>query len=141
VEVKPRYLADKSALARLRYPPVRAVLEPLILAGDVATCGVIELEILYSARGFEDLVNTRQIRTRAFQSIDTVQVDFDRAAEVMTLLAQRGLHRSVGIPDLLIAALAERQALTLIHYDVDYENVAGVTGQPMQWVVPRGSVP
>jgi predicted nucleic acid-binding protein len=141
VAVSPRYLADKSALARLRHPPVRAVLEPLILAGDVTTCGVIELEILYSARGFEDLVNTREIRTRAFPLIETAQADFDRAAEVMTLLARRGLHRSVGIPDLLIAALAERKELTIIHYDADYENVANVTGQPMQWVVARGTVP
>ena len=42
----PRYIADKSALARLSHPPVHAALAPLILAGEVATCSVIELEIL-----------------------------------------------------------------------------------------------
>ena len=56
-------------------------------------------------------------------------------------LAQQGRHRSVGLPDLLISAVAERAGLTILHYDADYDSVAGVTGQPTQWVVPRGSVP
>jgi len=41
-----RYIADKSALARLSAPPVAAVLIPLIEAGLVATCAVIDLEVL-----------------------------------------------------------------------------------------------
>jgi predicted nucleic acid-binding protein len=139
--VAAQYLVDKSALARLRYPEVDTVLSPLILAGDVATCGVIELEVLYSARGYDDLVKTRSVRARAFPLAVMGQADFDRAIEVMAELARRGLHRSVGIPDLLIAAVAEREGLTLIHYDADYDFVAGVTGQPMRWIVPRGSVP
>jgi predicted nucleic acid-binding protein len=69
------------------------------------------------------------------------QADFDRAIEVLEELARRGLHRAVGIPDLLIAAVAERANLSVIHYDADYDHVAAVTGQPMQWVVPRGSLP
>jgi len=40
-----RYLADTSALARLRHPPVAEMLGPLIEAGLVATCGVIEFEL------------------------------------------------------------------------------------------------
>jgi predicted nucleic acid-binding protein len=59
----------------------------------------------------------------------------------MEELARRGLHRAVGIPDLLIAAVAERERLTLLHYDSDYDFVAGITNQPIQWVVPRGSIP
>jgi predicted nucleic acid-binding protein len=135
------YIADKSALARLRHPAVNAVLSPLILAGEVATCGVVELETLYSARSHEDLVRTRLTRARAFPLVHMTQADFDRAAEVMAELARRGRHRSVGIPDLLIAAVAEREQLIVIHYDADYDFVAAVTQQPMEWVVPRGSVP
>ena len=59
----------------------------------------------------------------------------------MEALAQRGQHRAVGLPDLLIAAVAERAGLIVLHYDADYELVAAVTGQAMQWIVPRGSVP
>jgi predicted nucleic acid-binding protein len=136
-----RYIADKSALARLRHPQVSAVLSPLILAGEVATCSVIELEVLYSSQSYQDLVRTRATRTRAFPLIPMTQADFDRATDVMQELARRGLHRAVGLPDLLIAAAAERERLTVLHYDVDFEHVAAVTGQAMQWVVPRGSVP
>lgn len=139
--MNPRYIVDQSALARLKYPSVGAVLSPLMLAGEVATCSVIELEILYSARGYDDLVKTRATRSRAFHLVSMTQDSLDRAMEVMEELARRGLHRAVGIPDLLIAAVAERESLTLIHYDADYEFVVAVTGQPMQWVVPRGTVP
>jgi predicted nucleic acid-binding protein len=141
VAVAPGYLADKSALARLRYPAVSAMLSPLILAGEVATCSLIELEVLYSARSYDDLTVTRATRSLAFPLIPMAQADFDRAIEIMEELARRGLHRAVGIPDLLIAAVAERAELSVIHYDPDYDQVAAVTGQPMQWVVPRGSVP
>ncbi len=137
----PRYIADKSALARLRYPPVSAVLSPLILAGQVATCGVIELEILYSARSHADLVQTRATRLLAFPIVPIVQADFDRAIDVMEELARRGMHRAAGLPDLLIAAVAERANLTVLHYDADYDLVAAATGQPTQWVVSRGTVP
>lgn len=139
--VAPRYIADKSALTRIRRPEVAAVLEPRILAGEVATCGVIELEILYSARSHADFVQTRATRSQAFESIPMVQADIDRAMDVMEQLAKRGQHRAVSLPDLLIAAVAERSRLIVIHYDADYDLVAVVTGQPMQWVVPRGSVP
>jgi hypothetical protein len=39
-----------------------------------------------------------------------------------------------------IAACAERHNATVIHYDSDYEVIAEVTGQPVDWVVPRGTV-
>jgi predicted nucleic acid-binding protein len=75
--VTAHHIADKSALERMRHPSVRSVLSPLILAGDLATCGVIELEVLYSARNFDDLVQTRRTRSLAFQLIETVQADFE----------------------------------------------------------------
>jgi len=56
------------------------------------------------------------------------------------MLAQGSQHRGVSLPDLLIAACAECQSLTVLHYDADYERIAKLTGQPTRWVVPRGSV-
>ena len=43
-----RYLADTSALARLRHASVAEVLGPLIESGLVATCGVIEFELAWA---------------------------------------------------------------------------------------------
>lgn len=37
-------------------------------------------------------------------------------------------------------AAAETAGLTVLHYDADLERIAEVTGEPMQWVVPRGTV-
>jgi predicted nucleic acid-binding protein len=64
-----------------------------------------------------------------------------RAIEVQTALARTGQHRGVPIPDLLIAAVAEASGLSVLHYDADFDRVAEITGQPVEWVVPRGSVP
>ena len=33
-----------------------------------------------------------------------------------------------------------RHQVTVLHYDTDFDLIATVTGQPTQWVVPRGSV-
>ena len=135
-----RYIADKSALSRMKHPAVAAVLSPLIVGGDVFTCGVIELEVLFSARTHADLVSTRTLR-RALPSVELSQSDFDRAIDVLEGLAKAGPHRTAGIPDLLIAAVAERNSLTVLHYDKDFDLIAKVTGQAAQWVVPAGSVP
>jgi hypothetical protein len=50
-------------------------------------------------------------------------------------------HAAGRPPDLLIAAVAERERVTVLCYNGDYELIAQVTGQPGQWVVPRGTVP
>jgi predicted nucleic acid-binding protein len=43
------------------------------------------------------------------------------------------------LPDLLIAAAAERHGVAVLHYDHEYELIASVTGQPVEWVVQRGT--
>lgn len=63
-----------------------------------------------------------------------------RAREVQVELLRRGQHRAVSIPDLLVAAVAESERLTVLHYDADFDLVAAVTGQPAEWVLPRGTV-
>lgn len=135
-----RYLADTSAVSRMRSPTVDARLGPLIESGEVTTCSVVELEVLYSARSAVEIHATREQR-KALPFVPMEQADFDRAAEVMEELAARGRHRSVGIPDLLIAAAAERAGMKVLHYDSDFEAIASFTEQPTEWVVPWGSVP
>lgn len=133
------YLVDKSALARMRREPVRRRLAPLIEGGLAATCAVIDLEVLYSARSSGDYSAIRQRRELAYQRVPLTEATFVRALEVQAQLAKTGHHR-VAIPDLIVAAAAEQAGLTVLHYDRDYDAIARVTDQPMQWVVPRGSV-
>ena len=134
----PAYLADKSALARMPNAAVRARLEPLLVDGMVATCGIIDLEIGFSARS---AAVHRDIR-RERRSLPRARIDddvLDRALEVQGLLADRGQHR-LPIPDLVIAAAAESAGLTVLHYDADFERIADLTGQAHDWVVPRGTM-
>jgi predicted nucleic acid-binding protein len=56
-------------------------------------------------------------------------------------LAVRSRHRGAKIADLLIAAAAEAAGLVVLHYDRDFELIAEVTGQPVEWVVAAGAVP
>jgi len=134
-----RYLADTSALARLDRPVVDAVLAPLIAAGLVATCGMVDLEVLFAARNPEDYLRRRQQLRDGFESLAMPDEVWQRALEVQTTLAGRSAHRGVALPDLLIAATAERHQVTVLHYDHEYELIASVTGQVTQWVIPRGT--
>jgi len=36
--------------------------------------------------------------------------------------------------------VAEVEGLTVLHYDGDFDLIAGITGQPTEWVVAAGSV-
>ncbi|MGH3544791.1 MAG: PIN domain nuclease [Mycobacteriales bacterium] len=133
------YVADKSAWARLDKPSVAAALVPLIDRGVVGTCGVIDLEILYSARnGIEHM----QMRTERRYSLPRLAMDdhvWDRAIEIQGELASEGRHRACSVVDLLVAVTAERHKVTILHYDHDYDIISSVTRQKTQWIVPAGS--
>lgn len=135
------YLADTSALARLRHGQVAAVLGPLIEAGLVATCGVIEFELGWATRSAKEYEELRADRDAGYEWLSTHDEDWRRALAVQGALWRSGRVRAVGFPDLLVAAVAERERVTVLHYDSDYDLIAQVTGQATQWVVPPGTVP
>jgi predicted nucleic acid-binding protein len=135
------HLADTSALARLRHRAVAAVLGPLIEAGLVATCGVVEFELGWATRTSAEFDELRADRDIGYEWLATLDEDWRRAVDVQASLWRSGRIRAVGFPDLLIAAVAEREHVTVLHYDSDYDHIAAITGQPTQWVTPRGTVP
>ena len=133
------YLIDKSALARMPHARAQARLVPILKAGEAATCAIIDLEVLYSTRNARGHSRARRRRALAYRQVPLTEATFHRAIEVQGLLAERGQHR-VPIPDLIIAAAAEQAGMVLLHYDADFDRIGAVTGQPMEWVVPKGSV-
>lgn len=60
------------------------------------------------------------------------QADFDRAIEAMQSLSRSGQHCAASLPHLLIAAVAERAGLCVLHYDEDFDRIAAVSGQRVQ---------
>lgn len=138
--LKPFYLGDTSALARLAHPDVAARLGPLIEAGLVARCTPTDLEAGVTSASPASHRAMRQARSSwPFVAMD--QAVLDRAVEMQDSLAERSQHRGAKIADLLIAAAAEAASLIVLHYDRDFDVIAKITGQPMEWIVAAGSVP
>ena len=135
-----RYLIDTSAAARAGHPEVARRLGQLITAGLVATCAPLDFEALYSARSPAEYDEVRADRALAYENVPTHDVDWGTALEIQSRLARQGQHRSVGMADLLVAAIAERERLTVLHYDRDFDVIGAITGQHTDWVVPAGSV-
>jgi predicted nucleic acid-binding protein len=133
-----RYLADKSVWAQVRQPAILSVMNEYVERGLIGTCPIVDLEILYSARTGTEHTHFRRQR-EAFEYFPLTDEIARRAVEVQGLLAGRAQHRAVSIPDLLVAAIAERFSLTVLHYDRDYERIAEITGQPTEWIVPAGT--
>jgi len=136
-----RYLADTSALARLHITEVRSVLAPLIEAGLVATCAVIEFEVLWSTRSPDELTTVRHDRNLGYEWLPTEDVDGRRALDVQGTLWASGRMRTVPLPGLLLAAIAERNQVMILHYGADYDTIASITGQPALWIVERARSP
>ncbi|MFK0096646.1 PIN domain nuclease [Streptomyces sp. NPDC091040] len=133
-----RYLIDKSALARWTKPTVKQVLKPLHERYLLAVCQPTEYEMVHSAR---DSSEATRISTwlHAFDYLHVTENTFARALEVQRHALHAGFHRALSLPDLLIAATAELNRLTVLHYDGDFDMIASLTGQPAEWVVPPGS--
>ena len=132
-------LVDTSVWARRRQPAVAAELERLLVTGQVRCCDVVRLEVGVIARSVAEHVGV-QARLGALPAVDVDDEVTGRALEVQEGLVARGHHRGVGLPDLLIAACAERAGVEVLHYDHDFDLISEVTGQPTRWVAPRGSV-
>lgn len=138
--LRPYYLGDTSALARIVRPEIAARLAPLIESGLVARCTPTDLEAGFSSESPAAHRRMRETRS-AWPSVPMDQRALDRAASVQDVLAARSQQRGAKIADLLIAAAAEAAGLVVLHYDHDFDVIAGVTGQPTEWVLPAGAVP
>jgi predicted nucleic acid-binding protein len=106
---------------------------------EIAVCGPVRLEILYSAKSADDYTAIAE-ELDALHQLPCDQAHWDRALDVQHALAQRGglHHRSVKLVDLMIAAIAERADATVWHYDSDYDRVAEITGQRTSLIDPGG---
>jgi predicted nucleic acid-binding protein len=136
-------LADTSAWVwtRAAAAELRAAFDQDVIEGRVATCDMVRLELLYSARNATEFTSLRS----ELDALPSCPIDVDqwqRALEVYEqLLRQGGLHhRAVRHPDLLIAAAAEAGGIPVLHYDEDHERIAAITGQEVRWLAPRGSL-
>ena len=112
-----------------------------MLAGEIATCEQVKLELLHSARNEREF----EAKRTSLDALPNCSAGADlwrRMIDVYGLLAAVGpqWHRSVKHADLVIAACAEAAGLPLVHYDQDFDAIVAVTGQPARWAAPPGSL-
>lgn len=134
-------LPDTSAWHRSAHPRLSAEWSRLLDADEIATTPPVRLEVLYSARSRRDYLELTE-ELDALRQIPCDQQEWERAMQVQHALAEQHdlHHRSVKIPDLVIAAAAELAGATMWHYDEDYDRIATITGQATLWIAPRGSL-
>jgi len=128
------YLIDTSGMFRILQGDLRKAWSDQLAAGVIAVCPIVELEFLYSARSLADRLEKQRLMHDLFGWVSMHERAYERAGEVQQLLTETGAHRSAGPVDLLIAATAERERLTVLCDDRDYQTVAAVTGQPVKLV-------
>ena len=138
------FLLDNSAWVRLGDPGLPAErageIADELAAGRVAVCLPFLLEAGYSAR---DAREHDRLLTELL-SLPLYSIDAgveQRAVDAQRRLARVGHHRLPPV-DLLIAALADRHRLAVLHYDHDYDLVAEKTDLAFDsvWLAPRGSL-
>lgn len=137
-------LLDNSAWARLsnpRLPPVRITeIADAVDAGRVMVCLPFLLEAGYSERGVNE---HRELLTELlalpWAAIDDLAER--RAIEAQRQLARAGHHRLPPV-DLLIAALADRHEVGILHYDRDYDLIASRTALSFEsvWLADPGTL-
>jgi predicted nucleic acid-binding protein len=128
------YLIDTSGLFRILQAQLRKAWSDQLAAGVIAVCPIVELEFLYSARSLADRLEKQRLMTDLFGWVSMHDGAYERAQDVQQMLTEIGAHRSAGAVDLLIAATAERERLTVLCDDHGYLTIARVTGQPVKLV-------
>lgn len=130
-------VVDSSAWARQRRPSVGSAWLQTARAGLFATCPVVVLEVLATARDRGE-----------HQRLDGLlaalrQAPVDRAVCEAALGASRELapdHRGIPAADYLIAAAAAARGFSVLHYDGHFDRLAPILGFESVWIARAGAL-
>lgn len=129
------WLIDKSAYVRMQLGQAADADEwnTRIERGLVRLSTITRLELGFSARSGEAGRAAFSLPPLSMMPVEhlTPAIE-DRAFEVQMLLADRGQHRAPSIPDLLIAATAEKAGMTVLAVDKDFDLIAEISGQAVE---------
>ena len=133
-------IADTSARARASHPLVRDLWATALRGRQIATCSIVTLELLYSAR------DAREFTTIEAEQALLRDVPVAASAQRAAIGALRdlasdgpGQHR-VPLADALIAAAAQEAGVDVLHYDHHYERLAQVLHFTSVWIAPPGAL-
>lgn len=135
------WLLDTSALAQAHRPEVTGRLEPLLRAGLLYTCPVLDLEVLTTARttdGYRELATERR---EAYRAVPLQPAVGERALSLQGLLTRRAHSGAADPRDLVVAATALEHNLIVLHYRRVFEVLAELCDLDQHPVAPLGSLP
>ena len=131
---------DASARSRCRSPAVAARLSAFETTNHVATCSIVTLERLYSARSAREFahVELAESQTRPIQLTRSIAHAAIGALRKLSEVSD-GYHR-VKITDALIAAAAQEAGADIVHYDRHFDRLSEVMDFESIWLAPAGSL-
>jgi predicted nucleic acid-binding protein len=134
------FVADKSAWARSHKAAVRDEWARALEAGQIATCQITELELLYSARNATEFAEI-EAELSILRLLPVTQTVCEAAVLALRELAANsdGYHR-VSPPDALVAATAAEAGLGVLHYDGHFDRLSEVLDFESKWIAVAGSV-
>jgi predicted nucleic acid-binding protein len=131
-------IADTSARARASHPLVRDLWATSLRGRQIATCSIVTLELLYSARDAQEFT-TIEAEQALLRDVPVAASAQRAAIGALRDLASEGpgQHR-VPLADALIAAAAQEAGVDVLHYDHHYERLAQVLHFTSVWIAPPG---
>lgn len=93
-----------------------------MLAGDIAICDAISMELLAGARDERQLLQLRGLLARA-TTLPTTSADYESAAAMYRTCRVRG-ETVRKLIDCLIGAVAVAAEIEVLHADADFETLA-----------------
>jgi predicted nucleic acid-binding protein len=105
--------------------------------GQIATCPIVKIELLYSARDGSELDAVDSILGQ-LRDVPVTRSVTNLALGAFRRLAHRQPldQRSVELSDLLIAAAAQDVGIGVLHYDAHYDRLAKVLDFESRWIAP-----
>jgi predicted nucleic acid-binding protein len=133
-------IADTSARARARASTVREQWIAAIEADQLATCSIVTMELLFSARDRDAVAQTEKIEAALRQVPVTASVQRAAIGAIRELAGRGAGYHRVPPPDALIAAAAQDAGIGVLHYDRHYDRLAEVLNFASVWIAPPGSL-
>lgn len=133
-------IADVSARTRTNHPAVSNAWVTAVRADQIATCSIVTLELLYTARDQAEVEALRADEASLRSIPVTVSVQRAAMAAISELSARGAGHHRVKLPDVLIAAAAQEAGVGVLHYDHHYDRLAEVLSFESRWLAAPGSL-
>jgi predicted nucleic acid-binding protein len=134
------WLLDTSAIAMSDRPQVLRWLRPMLRSGVLYTCPVLDIEALAAARSPESYRKMATERGEAYRSVPFTEAVGERALSLQARLARRAHYRVLEGRDLLVAATAIENELTLLHYRQVFELLGELCELEQCPVAPLGTL-